>query len=151
MIIREKNFMRLTEIEKKVFKMIFEHKIDELEKSFSTVDIYNACYLLQEKGFIKFVASEQDEVINITQLPRGEVYYKTNPQLEDEIEEKIKMLQKQNLELQNDKLDYEKRIRWQENVIRNKNLLAAVAWIIAFIEGILLLFFNWVKIINFLK
>ncbi|MCL6101015.1 MAG: hypothetical protein M1292_00770 [Bacteroidetes bacterium] len=89
-----------------------------------------AAVMLKDKGFIK-ARVNYDTIIDAAVLAKGEVYLKENPTLENPVSEnELKRLQK-------DELEYKKRIRKQDDVIRYWKLACIIVTIVSFILGFL--------------
>jgi len=91
---------------------------------FSDIELGVAAEYLKEKRLMR-VAVNYGEIVDAIALPRGEVYLKDNPTLENPVsEEEIRRLQK-------DEMEYKKQIRKQESVIRLWQTVSAISGFIA--------------------
>jgi hypothetical protein len=128
----------LSEAEKKLLGALSISQYGDTSSVFdgiSKVELNAASRRLKELGFIQAQYSEGNNLIAARISDEGAVYLKENPNLENPIDnEDLKRLQK-------DELEYKKRIRKQESIIRLWKLLNIVVSAIGLI-GWLLYFFK---------
>jgi len=130
--------MDLSEAEKKLLGALSISQYGDTSNVFdgiSKVELNAASRRLKELGFIQAQYNEGSNLVAARISDEGAVYLKENPNLENPIDnEDLKRLQK-------DELEYKKRIRKQESIIRLWKLLNIVVSAIGLI-GWLLYFFK---------
>lgn len=95
---------------------------------------------LQEKGLIAAFFTDNEGLYDALLKEKGKAYLACNPRLDNPISYDIEQLQKENLKLQNNELEYQKNIRAQQAVIRWWQLLNILFGIIGGIGWFLYLF-----------
>ncbi|MFV0535952.1 MAG: hypothetical protein ACK5M3_01110 [Dysgonomonas sp.] len=125
----------LSENEKKVLKGLSACQYEKgMFTDLSRGELYVASDRLKQHGLIYAHFAEGNILVAARISDEGAVYIKENPTLENPVNENdIKKLQKEELE-------YKKRIRKQEDIIRFQKLLNAIFGIIALIGWILFFF-----------
>jgi hypothetical protein len=125
------NRIYLSKTEKKILRTLNEpENVEDVFGDISKAELSAASLRLEELGFVKAAYEEGGGVCDIRILDKGKAYIIENPTLENPFdEEELKILQKDNLELQ-------KCIRHQESVIRFWKYICAIisiGWLLFFI------------------
>jgi hypothetical protein len=135
----------LSETEKRMLKAL---NVSQYEKGqaidMSQAELNAASRRLEELGFIKANYSEGSNLFAARILDEGIVYLKENQALDNPFDdEELKRLQKKNLELSNNEMEYKKQLRRQESIIRYWKLACAVIGLIG-LTGWMFVVFNFI-------
>lgn len=116
--------------------------IDDLVKKMTEEELYVYSKSLQNYGLIIAHYRDPQQMIGAQITIKGEVYLKENPTLSPPVSADIELLQKQNLELQNQKLQYEEDLKGLQKRLYFWQFASALLTVIGFAVGMLM---NFVK------